>query len=72
MEDAEVCPGTWMSLRDLPEGAEPPAGIEIREVTDAVGASSLLELMAQRMYERIGFRIEAPFAIFTPPNMLHL
>ncbi len=169
MEEAEVCPGMWMDLRGLPEIGDPPEGVSIHEVTDALGASSLLELiawrwelppgevpllagitrafdvgrrgsavrcwvarqgtapvakavmnlaagaagiygvatkpnarglglarlltlhalhaarrvgyelgvlhstpMAQRMYERIGFRAEAPFGIFAPPQALHV
>lgn len=169
MEEVEVCPGMWMDLRGLPGIGDPPDGITIDEVTDAPGASSLLELiawrwelppdevrllggitrafdvgrtggavrcwvarqgtmpvakvvmnlaaraagiygvatkpnarglglarlltlhalhaarregyelgvlhstpMAQRMYERIGFRVEAPFGIFAPPHTLHV
>jgi ribosomal protein S18 acetylase RimI-like enzyme len=169
MEEAEVCPGMWMHLRDLGDTGDPPPGVVIREVRDAGTAAGLFELiawrwelspsevpllpgitrafdvgrpgsavrcwvawreaapvakvvmnlaagaagiygvatkpnarglglarlltlhalhtarrdgyelgvlhatpMAQPMYERIGFRVEAPFGIFAPPHTLHV
>lgn len=38
----------WMNLRTLPEIGDPPEGVRIHEITDAFGASSLLELIAGR------------------------
>jgi GNAT superfamily N-acetyltransferase len=48
MIEAEVCPGMWMDLADLPDVPPTPQGIEIREAAAEEDISQILELVAWR------------------------
>ena len=50
LREVEVVPGMAADLADLPEPAQTPGGIEIREVTDESDASRLFELVAWRWH----------------------